>query len=129
MLKKVTISYRDPTVSTTLSLFTPEQIQKISHVSGLQKYLLFPPEQIFLELFSFTHGTLFWDTPVDIRYDDVQFFSLSFFSIFLSITSCSRYSSDILAGIFTRIKGDILCKILTIFSTTRNCVDVIFMLD
>ena len=38
--------------------------------------LVFLVEQVFLELFEFTHGTLFWDTPVCYEMVVVQCFML-----------------------------------------------------
>ena len=54
-----------PLVPTTLHLHL-SRCKKLVHVSGFQKYLFFPLEQIFLELFSFTHATLFLGRPVHI---------------------------------------------------------------
>ena len=49
-------------VPTTLTLFALSRSKKMVDVSGFQKYLFFPLEQIVLELFSFIRATLFWDT-------------------------------------------------------------------
>ena len=54
----------DPSVPTTLTLFTPEEIQK--NITGLRFpkiSVFFSPEQIFRELFLFTHGTFYFGTP------------------------------------------------------------------
>ena len=60
MLKNCGLPLADAPVLITLTLFTPEQIKKLVYVSGVQNiYIFFPREQIFLELFSFTHVTLF----------------------------------------------------------------------
>ena len=62
MLKKQTLSCRPPG-PTTHSFYLPlNRAKKLVQFSDFQRYILFPQEMIFLELFSFTQGTLFWDT-------------------------------------------------------------------
>ena len=70
-VEKQTLSCRLP-VPTTLILFTPGYIPKILHVSGFRNIYFLPLGQIFLELFSFTHGAFFLGHPVFL---DRLFFS------------------------------------------------------